>query len=122
MSNCSVAPHWYFLNLGKWHSAVVRSWLARKLVCAQKREAEQKLAAEAKLAMEAQAREEAKNKEVELKEEPRIKEQDTLADSEGDEVEECIKEVASPAPAHTVGTEVGLHLQLAAALTSYYSV
>jgi len=86
-------------------------WLARKQFLALKMEAEQqKLAAEEKLAMEAQAREEeARIKEEKLKEELRITEQDTLADDKVDAVVECIKNVANPAPAETVATEVGLH-------------
>jgi hypothetical protein len=89
-------------------------WLARKQLLAHKREVEEKLAAEAKLAMEAEAKlameakakEEARIKEEKLKEELRIKEQDALADSEGDGVTECIKEVADTAPADSVGIEV----------------
>jgi hypothetical protein len=84
-------------------------WLARKQLLAHKREVEEKLAAEAKLAMEAEAKlaMEAKAKEeARIKEEKLKKEQDALADSEGDGVTECIKEVADTAPADSVGIEV----------------
>lgn len=86
----------------KWHTAVVRMWLARNQLLAHKREVEEYLAAEAKLAMEAEAKEEARIEEEKRREELRIKEQDALADG----VTECIKEVAIPAPADSVGTEV----------------